>query len=160
MRQEGLADARLNHDDAGPCPQGGLRDRRPALRGNMRRSGGCLNVLRAPGHSVSYKRKVLFYQLLIEKLALTGSVRHCNSVCVERWRSRWDSNPRDHFWPGGFQDRCHRPLGHCSAAVRKGWQGDCQGFHASDNDARTLGGGAGDRAERGKKFAAHALAAG
>lgn len=31
-----------------------------------------------------------------------------------RWRKRWDSNPRDHCWPFGFQDRRLKPLGHAS----------------------------------------------
>ncbi len=32
-----------------------------------------------------------------------------------RWRMGWDSNPRGGFPPGGFQDRCLKPLGHPSA---------------------------------------------
>ena len=39
-------------------------------------------------------------------LSLSG-----NSLC---WRKRWDSNSRDALTSGGFQDRCHRPLGHAS----------------------------------------------
>src|ERR1700745_3652263 len=34
------------------------------------------------------------------------------------WRKGWDSNPRGRCRPGGFQDRCLKPLGHpstCSA---------------------------------------------
>ena len=30
------------------------------------------------------------------------------------WRRRWDSNPRGARTPGGFQDRCLKPLGHTS----------------------------------------------
>ncbi len=32
------------------------------------------------------------------------------------WRMGWDSNPRDACTPGGFQDRCLKPLGHPSGA--------------------------------------------
>src|SRR6185295_15941215 len=32
-----------------------------------------------------------------------------------KWRRGWDSNPRDPCRPGGFQDRCYRPLSHPSA---------------------------------------------
>jgi hypothetical protein len=32
-----------------------------------------------------------------------------------RWRKGWDLNPRTAFTVGGFQDRCHQPLGHPSA---------------------------------------------
>lgn len=31
-----------------------------------------------------------------------------------KWRSRWDSNPRNHLWLGRFQVGCLRPLDHCS----------------------------------------------
>ncbi len=40
----------------------------------------------------------------------------------ECWRRGWDSNPRDGFPPGGFQDRCLQPLGHpsqCPVALGK-----------------------------------------
>src|SRR6516164_2948446 len=30
------------------------------------------------------------------------------------WRKGWDSNPRGAYTPGGFQDRCLKPLGHPS----------------------------------------------
>src|SRR5205823_10661188 len=32
------------------------------------------------------------------------------------WRKGWDSNPRGACAPGGFQDRCLKPLGHPSDA--------------------------------------------
>src|SRR5262245_24424496 len=32
-----------------------------------------------------------------------------------KWRKGWDSNPRGAYTPGGFQDRCLKPLGHPSA---------------------------------------------
>src|ERR1700745_2263560 len=31
------------------------------------------------------------------------------------WRKGWDSNPRGACAPGGFQDRCLKPLGHPSS---------------------------------------------
>src|SRR6516164_8178632 len=31
------------------------------------------------------------------------------------WRKGWDSNPRGACTPGGFQDRCLKPLGHPSS---------------------------------------------
>ena len=34
------------------------------------------------------------------------------------WRREWDSNPRYGFPYGGFQDRCHQPLGHPSAGFQ------------------------------------------
>ena len=34
------------------------------------------------------------------------------------WRREWDSNPRDPFGPGGFQDRSFKPLRHLSPATR------------------------------------------
>ena len=33
------------------------------------------------------------------------------------WRTGWDSNPREAYTPGGFQDRCLKPLGHTSVAT-------------------------------------------
>src|SRR5829696_7844081 len=33
------------------------------------------------------------------------------------WRKGWDSNPRGSCPPGGFQDRCLKPLGHPSSAL-------------------------------------------
>src|SRR5262245_59855777 len=33
------------------------------------------------------------------------------------WRKGWDSNPRGAYTPGGFQDRCLKPLGHPSVAT-------------------------------------------
>ena len=38
----------------------------------------------------------------------------CPEWTVEEWRREWDSNPRYGFPYGGFQDRCHQPLGHPS----------------------------------------------
>ena len=32
------------------------------------------------------------------------------------WRRGWDSNPRRTCIRGGFQDRCHKPLGHLSTS--------------------------------------------
>jgi hypothetical protein len=32
------------------------------------------------------------------------------------WRKGWDLNPRTAFTVGGFQDRCHQPLGHPSVS--------------------------------------------
>src|SRR6266511_419023 len=33
------------------------------------------------------------------------------------WRKGWDSNPRGAYAPGGFQDRCLKPLGHPSLST-------------------------------------------
>ena len=33
---------------------------------------------------------------------------------ITKWRTEWDSNPRDACTPAGFQDRCLQPLGHPS----------------------------------------------
>ena len=45
-------------------------------------------------------------------------VRHLNclqlTALVSFWRKGWDLNPRTAFTVGGFQDRCHQPLGHPS----------------------------------------------
>ena len=38
---------------------------------------------------------------------------------VLKWRMGWDSNPRNADAFGGFQDRCHRPLGHPSRAPNR-----------------------------------------
>ena len=43
-------------------------------------------------------------------------------MATRMWRRGWDSNPRDGFPPGGFQDRCLQPLGHpsqCPVALGK-----------------------------------------
>ncbi len=42
-----------------------------------------------------------------------------NSVPTQglKWRTGWDSNPRNAFTFGGFQDRCLKPLGHPSVAL-------------------------------------------
>ena len=37
---------------------------------------------------------------------------------IPKWRKRWDSNPRYGLPYGGFQDRCLKPLGHSSVALR------------------------------------------
>lgn len=41
-----------------------------------------------------------------------------NSVLTQglKWRMGWDSNPRNAFTFGGFQDRYLKPLGHPSGA--------------------------------------------
>ena len=41
-----------------------------------------------------------------------------HSRARREWRREWDSNPRYGFPYGGFQDRCHQPLGHPSADVQ------------------------------------------
>ena len=38
------------------------------------------------------------------------------------WRRGWDSNPRESYPSGGFQDRCLKPLGHPSSTSQ------CRGF--------------------------------
>src|SRR5262245_45157937 len=38
-------------------------------------------------------------------------------VWQSRWRKGWDSNPRGAYTPGGFQDRCLKPIGHPSVAT-------------------------------------------
>lgn len=44
-----------------------------------------------------------------------GAYRHpCKPL--ELWRKGWDLNPRTAFTVGGFQDRCHQPLGHPSVS--------------------------------------------
>src|SRR5215471_10873695 len=35
---------------------------------------------------------------------------------MSAWRKGWDSNPRGACTPGGFQDRCLKPLGHPSSS--------------------------------------------
>ena len=37
------------------------------------------------------------------------------ALSISNWRKGWDSNPRGALAPGGFQDRCLKPLGHPSA---------------------------------------------
>ena len=67
------------------------------------------------------------------------------------WRKGWDSNPRQAFTYGGFQDRCLKPLGHPSIFSihrhldRGGWDG--VGFpvpisYQNPNPFRALGRGA------------------
>ena len=78
---------------------------------------------------------------------------------VVRWRREWDSNPRYGFPYGGFQDRCHQPLGHPSAeeisiaqrrpAIERGLQragrpGGSSRGRRFRTDARGLAGAAGD----------------
>src|SRR5262245_64179101 len=53
-----------------------------------------------------------------ESFWLANAQRHLNDSEPGRmaaWRKGWDSNPRGAYTPGGFQDRCLKPLGHPSA---------------------------------------------
>jgi cell division protease FtsH len=40
------------------------------------------------------------------------------ATAMEKWRRRWDSNPRYALTHAGFQDRCLKPLGHSSGPAR------------------------------------------
>src|SRR5262245_66477080 len=55
---------------------------------------------------------------LLRTLVAIGGGKSADSVVpssVLKWRKGWDSNPRGAYTPGGFQDRCLKPLGHPSA---------------------------------------------
>ena len=55
---------------------------------------------------------------LVGKIKESINSQVTSIIYAVTWRMGWDSNPRDSFPPGGFQDRCLQPLGHPSSQAQ------------------------------------------
>jgi hypothetical protein len=75
---------------------------------------GFLPVFRAPSIFSEEKTQTRMPVLQQRRSSVSAWIV---AACKNHWRKGWDLNPRTAFTVGGFQDRCHQPLGHPSEAL-------------------------------------------